>query len=397
MKHRLLFIISLLILFSGCSEVEKQLNESQSINSTCPVIEEKSNILLENNRNKEEVSKLISSDSSSNAYRHQIINFALSQLYFSPQSTTVNSHTLLFAKVDGREFFINSIPQDTYDFSFINAIEKLAKFYKKPLAIKSRLELIEKRTSEYIYASKSLEEFIKDNQGELFTKKNLKKLYFRGAQGVRENELFQRVSYLKRFNRLKRISQKKLKTKSYSSDYLFTRGNYSCSFDNKLHEAQVVILKKPKKSYNNIFAHFKNKNNYIIGVTSSIPDLAHSVNEIIFSNFENDNYPAVCFSKSKEQADQVIFMSGITYNAQVLNTLIKSYVKQVSPEELMNTKRSLLLHNPKRRISEIYGKSIQDASNSQYYAPSLGSLTILELGSKLSTYIDPRNKQLACQ
>lgn len=388
--------VAFLLLIMGCSEVEKKLHETQSIDQVCPVTKKTSHILLSNNKNIPDIEKLITTTSNNSLYRNQIINFALAQLYLNPHSTNLNSYTLLFAKVNGKEFFINSIPQGQYDFSFINAVGEMAKFYNKPLAIKSRLQLIENKTNEYIYAPKSLEDYIKNNQAELFHTAALKKLYFRGAQGVREDELFQRISYLRMFSPLKRMASKHKKVQSYNSSYLFKRGNYSCSFDSKIHDAKIVILKKPVKSYNNIFAHYKDDNNYIIGATSSLPKVSSTINNILFSSEVNDNNTAVCVAKEKGHPIQFIMMNDITYNSQVLNTLINDHRNLASSQELLDTKRSLILHNPTRLISEIYGISTIRSKQAQYYGPALGKLTILELDNQLNTYLDPRNGQLTC-
>ncbi|POB14174.1 hypothetical protein [Halobacteriovorax sp. RT-2-3] len=395
-QFKTLIILLGLIPLIGCSEVEKQLNTSQSINHTCPIVEKKNNILLDNEKNEPEISKIISSKSTNSSYRNQILNFTLSQLYFSPHATTLNSHTLLIAKVAGKDFFINSIPQKQNDFAFLNAISQMANFYKKPLAIKNRLTLIEKNISEYIYASNSLEQFIKDNQAELFKNKDLKRLYFRGAQGVRENELFARLSYVKRLSKLTKFAKDHNSINSYNSNYLFRRGNYSCSFDSKLHDSKMAILKRPKKSYYNTFSHYKDQNNYIIGITSSLPEINNSIKDVLLSNFENDNYTALCMSELKQGRRYILLMNGITYNAQVLTELINNFPSVSSAQEYMNTKRSLVLQNPKRTISEIYGTTKNEQGTAQYYTPALGKLTVLELNNGLSTYKDPRNGQLTC-
>lgn len=395
-KNLILLILATTAITS-CSEVEKKLNTSQSINHTCPIVEKKNNILLDNEKNEQEVSKLISSKSSNSSYRNQILNFTLSQLYFAPHATTLNSHTLLIAKVAGKEFFINSIPQKQNDFAFMNAVSQMAKFYKKPLSIRSRLRLIESNLSEYVYASKSLEQYIKDNQAELFKNKALKRLYFRGAQGVRENELFARLSYLKRLNKLTKYTKNHNSISSYNSNYLFRRGNYSCSFDSKLHDSKMAILKRPKKSYYNTFSHYKDKNNYVIGVTSSLPEIGDSIGDVLLSNFENDNYTALCISEQNQGRRYLLLMNGITYNAQVLTELINNLPQVANAQDYMNTKRSLVLQNPKRTISEIYGVTQNEQGTAQYYTPALGNLTILELNNGLSTYKDPRNGQLTCK
>lgn len=397
-RNFLLFFVLLISFFTttSCSEVEKQLNETQSINSTCPIIEEQSEYLLGNSRNEEEARKLISSKSTLSQYRNQILNYSLSQLYFAPHATNLNSHTLIFAKINGKEVFINSIPEETYEFSFIAAINELAKKLNKPIALKSRLQLVERNLSEYIYASKSLEVFIKENQSQLFKSNRLKKMYFRGAQGIRENELFRRLNYVKDYNRLKKKALKANKT-STTSGHLFTRDNYSCSFDSKVFNADILVLKKPAPSYQNIFSHFKDQNNFIIGVTSSVPKIENAVNEFLFQDFKNDSYTAACRTTNASNQSTYLFMNGITYNAQVLNRLINTHSNLSNAKEIMDTKRSLILSNPKRKVSEIYGiNRSENKKAAQYYIPSLGKLTILELKNTLSTYTDPRNKQLKC-
>ncbi|AYF44304.1 putative lipoprotein [Halobacteriovorax sp. BALOs_7] len=400
-KHRKKFtlILSLVSFFFliGCSEVEKKLNDTQSLNTVCPIIESKSNYLLENPRNISEAQKLISAKSNSSQYRNQILNFSLAQLYLSPHSTNLNSHTLFFAKINGKEIFINSIPDETYEFSFIAALNELAQQLKKPISLKSRLNLVEKNISEYVYASRSLEEFIKNNQAQLFKSKPLKKMYFRGAQGIRENELFRRLDYLKDYNLLKRKASPTKNKTNLTSAHLFTRDNYSCSFDSKVFNADIMILKKPEKAYHNIFSHYKDKNNYIIGVTSSVPKVDNSINEFLFQKSNNDSYTAACMTKDQRNHSIFLFMNGITYNAQVLNRLINSHSQVTNAKDFMDTKRSLMLTNPKRKVSEIYGiNRVKDNKEAQYYIPSLGRLTILEQGEFLSTFNDPRNKQLKC-
>ncbi len=352
----------------------------------CVIPEKKTNIISSNMLLNEQFEEYAVVNQLS--FPKQALLFSILQPISYPNATTLNSKifTIIKSKGKTKAFSITSPGLENSYKEYLDLIsselsistqEKVA-FFKK----------FDKTYPRQIPISKEFQNYLQENK-KFYNKSTLREITFRGNQLLKYGESIKRpnISDI----RLNEVKQRPL---ILNTTFKGPK-NLTCNFDYRLFDGLPVLQRRTQKIYSNIFAIVKDKDNYMITVTSSAPILQENpaISFLLYSRPIESFNAALCFngndeiliSKNSPHAEQVL-LNGLTslIEGSISNQIRTFQLKQ----------RHLKLLYPKRTIYEIFGitdiEESQEAREDLFFVTRLGNIDLLKIDKITTLFEDPR-------
>lgn len=387
------FIIAVTISCSNLDIVEVDSNQKKNesrLNVTCPI--EKKPILVYSENNKlNSIYKNYFEQSTKQSFLDHYFKWSLLQLASRPDSTTLNSKTLTYIKYDKKEYFLITTPKTLNSSSYISQLNQVRKYFKKSRTIKSYARSLDNWDFS-IPVSKELAKFLDKNKVSLYKNPKLRAIAFKGNQIAKDGETIRPP----KFEALVTTSQR-LDQNIFETNHLFKSSkDYLCNFDKNLFSSTPLIQRRSNEIRSNFFGLFQDKDNFFITLTSANPIVDQfNKNFLSLKSQKMTNFnAAICFSKNNQE---LIMAKNLIHSEQLLNNILSSTDKNMSPEQILNTKRFLNLLYPERTVVEIYGRPfLQKNDQTKYYIPTLGKVDLIKYSKGFHLYKEPRTGILKC-
>ncbi|EQC44223.1 hypothetical protein [Bacteriovorax sp. Seq25_V] len=386
-----LYLYPILLFLVACSFSNFQENpesvEGQRIQiSECKIPEKQTNIISTNqllNEQFEEYSVVNQLN-----FSKQALLFSILQPISYPNASTLNAKIFTMIKSKGK---LKSFSITALDFA--NTYKEYLDLLSKELLISDRekqnfFNKFDRTYPRQVPISKEFQNYLEVNK-KFYNASSMREITFRGNQLLKYGESIRRpnISDI-------RLSQTKKRPIILDTTFKGPKG-LTCNFDYRLFGETPLLQRKSQTIYSNLFAVIKDKDNYVITLTSSSPILKENKDlSFLLQSRPIDSFnTAICFSKNNEY---LISKSSPHAEQILLNTISTMTEGVITPQvrTLLLKQRSLHLLYPDRTVYEIFGTSSEEVNRvteeDVFFVPRLGSIDILQIDNFATLYEDPR-------
>ena len=282
------------------------------------------------------------------------------QMNLRPDLSSPSSKIQTLLLIGGEEYYFNSYSEDKTAFPYLHLQGYLLKKFKSRYNLVELATIYDKEIPKDMKVSKSLALFLKENQNEINNSDNLKRLYMRGDETLKEKEglPFLSIKKLVRiYNRSKNKTNYKVTTGRFTSKEEHNSFVSSCNFDMDLYKDSLFLISQEKIDAH-IFGLKYGKNIFMGASSQGIDSFSLNPDLITLKGNSNIRSAALCSYKNKLSPQQKLWLisSHSRDPGQHLFHLNEYELDKITnlPEldSMLRFSRHLFLKNPVRLVIE---------------------------------------------
>lgn len=365
-------LVLILLLFSSCSYLIKTYEEDAIKNTGVSPLDEtevtyckeKSPYILINDN---ELSQKTFSNYILNLEKKRIISFAdkvvlwsFMQMNLRPHQSSPTAKLQMLIKYNGEEKYFNSYSEGPNSYPYLNLLSHILKTYKSQYSLKELAVIYERDIPRDMKVSRTLANFLEENQKSIANDPTLKTVYLRGDETLREKEGLPFLSIRKVVDMyLKSKSQTKYEIKNILFSNFQKNSSFvpRCSFDMNLYKDSLFLISE-KKVEAHTFGMKAEENFFMAASSQSLDEFSSLSGTLSFKGESNIRSASICTYQKRLKPNETVWLisSGSRDPGQHLYHLQEYGLDQIENlenfDQLLRFSRHLFLKNPVRLVIE---------------------------------------------
>lgn len=283
--------------------------------------------------------------------------WSLIQMNIRPEQSSPTAKLSIIIS-DGRNEQYYSFFSGSEDaWPMITGLSQLLKIYHSKHSLKELASILDRYYPDQFFVTKQLEEFLLKYRQQISADAELKAIYMRADDTLRENERLPKQNFTRMVsNGLNPDEKFRTETKLIPFQHS-SKARAECNFDLSLYKDNVFLI-SPEIIRSNVFGLKEARRSFLATTGQKFKKLQVLEGSFFFKGLSSSRTATICIVKNKNQPDQSLWLTS-TYSrdpGQHLYHLFEYGVGDVSSaielDKLIRFSRHLFLKNPLRLIYE---------------------------------------------
>lgn len=336
----------------------------------------------------------------------KFIIWSFFQMNARPDSSSPTSKLIGVYEYNGAVRYIDVAPGPKIEYPTLQALQQIIEDTRNKRNIYQLASIYDQYAPQNLKINQKFSNFISKNKENVLNNKDIKKVFARGEEILREGETVPKISFAKFLRHKKFIQNYKNQRQlfEYVPNKKFT---ISCNYDFKLYDSTIYLINE-NHIESNIFGLRDRKFKILVSTFQEIKNFELIPNSFFVKGNAKTQSPALCMYSQNEK-DIWLISDQSRDPGQHLYHLMNYGLNSVETKEQLNKflgfSRHLILRNPLRLIFESKRGSPEQLEQllklniPTYNADNLGNVWLFfQNKNDQSFFYDPRNSgEISCE